>query len=190
MIMLHVFTEEASAKKVFDIIIPKIISDGVSFRVYPHQGKQDLEKAIKDTVPPISNIPGSRILITRDQDTGDCKEVKQIIEEKIGLRCNCRYMIRIACKELEAWYLGDLNAIRKAFPRFRPDQYVHKSDFRNVDNITNPDKYLLRIIPEFKKRSSLPKLQVSEAIAPHLDIRKNMSKSFNHTVQAISSLIV
>jgi hypothetical protein len=73
MTFLHVFTEEESARRVFDIILPKILPDGIYFKVYSHQGKNDLEKALRTTLPTISKIPGSRILITRDQDSADCK---------------------------------------------------------------------------------------------------------------------
>lgn len=76
MTTLHIFTEEPSAKKVFDIILPKLLPQNVSYRVYPHQGKQDLGKALKDSVPTISKIPGSKIIITRDHDSSDCKQVR------------------------------------------------------------------------------------------------------------------
>jgi hypothetical protein len=189
MTTLHVFTEEPSAKKVFDIILPKLLPENVSYRVYPHQGKQDLERALKNSVPTISKIPGSKIIITRDQDSSDCKLVKKYIKEKIELNCSCEFKIRIVCRELESWYLGDLHAIKEAYPRFRPDQYQNRTDFRNVDNITSPSKYLLKIIPEFKKRASLPKLEVADSITPHLDLEANRSTSFNRTLEAIKSFV-
>ncbi len=72
MITFHVFTEERSAKNVFDELLPKILHENVNFRIYPHQGKQDLERALRTTLPTISKLPGSKILITRDQDNEDC----------------------------------------------------------------------------------------------------------------------
>lgn len=188
MITLHVFTEELSAKKVLDVLIPKIIPDNTSFKVYPHQGKRDLEKAFQDTIPSISRIPGSRIIVTLDQDSGDCKDVKRHIKELIGLNCHCEYLIRIACRELEAWYLGDLKAIHDVYPRFRPDKYQNRSNLRNVDSIVSPDKYLLRIVPELKIRSSLPKIEVAELISPFLNIENNRSTSFNQMIQAVRKL--
>jgi hypothetical protein len=189
MITLHVFTEEVSSKNVFDVILPKILSENVSFRIYPHQGKQDLEKALRTSLPSISKLPGSKILITRDQDNANCRDVKDRIQEIIGENCHCEYLIRIACKELEAWFLGDLEALKKAYPRFKPEQYQSKADFRNVDKITDPDKYLLRIIPEFNYKESLPKLVISETIAPFLDLKKNNSSSFKNTISAIKKLV-
>ncbi len=189
MIHLHVFTEERSAKIVFDAILPKILPDGITFSIYPHQGKQDLEKAIKLTLPSISKIPGARILITRDQDSGDCKVIKENIKSLIHDNCRAPYLIRIVCRDLESWFLGDLLAIGKAYKRFKPEQYLNKEEFRNVDNNQNSSSILLSIIPEYKKHDTLPKLEASENISNHLNIKVNNSTSFNFTIQGILKLI-
>lgn len=188
MIFLHIFTEEPSAKNVFEVILPKIIPENVMFRIYSHQGKQDLERGLRSALPSISRIPNSRILITRDQDSSDCKELKEDLIAIIGNNCNCPYKIRIVCRELEAWFLGDLSAIKKAYSRFRPENYIGRAEFRNVDNLTQPNDYLLKIIPEFTGRETLPKLETSNTIAPFLKIEDNKSTSFNATINAIRVL--
>jgi len=187
--MLYIFTEEHSCKIVFDLILPKLLPKAISFKVFPHQGKQDLERGLRLSMPAISKTPGAKILILMDQDSNDCKELKSSLKEIIEDKCHCEYSIRIICKELESWFLGDLYAIKAAYPRFKPELYASKSNFRNVDKITNPSKQLLKIIPEYAKRSSLPKLEVSESIANHLDIERNRSSSFKNTIMAISKLI-
>jgi hypothetical protein len=189
MIVLHIFTEEPSAKNVFEALLPKLLPDGVYFRVYPHQGKQDLEQALKKALPQISRIPGSRILITRDQDQSDCREVKSKIANLVNETCACPYAIRILCKELEAWFLGDLEAVEKAYPRFKAAQHIGKADLREVDKIVAPNKFLLKIIPEYAGRDNLPKLETSDNIAPFMNIESNSSQSFNHTIGAIKNLI-
>ncbi len=186
---LHIFVEEPSAKIVLDVIIPKIIPEDVFFQVHSHQGKQDLEHAIKTTVPSISKIPGARILIVRDQDSGDCKKVKKHLLRIIGKRSVSPTLVRIVCRELEAWFLGDLNAIHKAYPRVKPQQHSNKADFRNVDVIQNANRFLLAIIPEYKYRESLPKLEVAESIAPHLNLKNNSSASFNHFISGVEKLV-
>lgn len=186
---LHIFVEEMSAKKVLDILLPKIIPDTIAFQVHSHQGKNDLEHAIRSTVPKISKIPGARILISRDQDSGDCVKIKQRINAIIKDNSHAPTLIRIVCRELEAWFLGDLNAVHSAYPRVKPHQHVNKSDFKNVDLIQNPSEFLLAIIPEYKGRESLPKLEVAESIAPHLDLQNNSSCSFNNFVSGINKLL-
>ncbi len=187
--MLHVFTEEASAKNVFEIVLPKILPPNVFFRVYPHQGKQDLENALKKTIPSISNIPNSLILITRDKDNIDCKELKNEIIAILNNRCNCPYKIRIVCHELESWFLGDLGAVQMAYPRFKKEHHANKADIKNVDGIQKPSLYLLKIIPEYSGLESLPKLETSESISPFIDLQKNTSVSFQNMLSGVLELI-
>jgi hypothetical protein len=189
MIELHVFTEEPSIKNVFDALLPQILPEDVSFVVHPHQGKQDLEKALCSTIPSISKIPNVKILITRDQDEDDCKILKNKLLSIVDKKCSCDYFVRIVCKELESWFLGDLRAIEKAYPRFDKQRYVSKPQFRNVDNIRKPSEYLKTILPNYASRTILPKLETSKNIAAYMDINNNTSTSFNHTINAIKKLI-
>lgn len=189
MIWLHIFTEEPSIKEVFDNIIPKIVP-GLNFSIYPHQGKQDLEKGLKNTLPSISKMPGAKILITRDQDNDNCIELKNYLNEIVKEKCSCDYKIRIVCRELEAWFLGDMLAIDDAYLRFNSQQYKNKSEYRNVDNIVKPSQQLLKIIPEYSKYESLPKIELANRVSHFLTIEANQSSSFQQTVSAIKLLSV
>lgn len=189
MTFLHVFTEEESAKILFEAILPKLLPEGVFFNVYKHQGKQDLERSLRTTLPSISKIPGSRILITRDQDNADCKDIKSRINEIAFEFCHCPYLIRIVCHELESWFLGDLNAIKSVFPRFNPESYRNKAELRIIDKVVSPQEYLLKIIPEYSGRAYLPKLETAEKISPYLDLANNNSASFNHSISGIRKLV-
>lgn len=188
MTVIHIFTEEQSLKNVLTEVLPKVLPKHVYFNIYSHQGKQDLEKALKTTLPSISKTPGAKILITRDQDNDDCIELKKRIFELVNDNCLCEFSIRIICKELEAWFLGDMNAIESAYPKFKADQHINKAEFREVDKIQSPSRQLLNIIPDFSKSEYLPKLEVSECISPFLQIDNNKSVSFNHTITAIKKL--
>ena len=186
---LFILTEELSIKNIFDVILPKIVSQDIEFRVIVHQGKNDLEKTLADKIASLSKMEGAKILITIDQDANDCKQLKRKIENIIGENCNCDYKIRIVCKDLESWLLGDLSAIEKAFPRFKKETYMEKVQLRDVDKIKGkPADFILRIIPDFKDRKKIPKLEFSKKIAPFLDITNNSSPSFNHTINAIKNL--
>lgn len=188
MIGLHIFTEESSLKTVLEILVPKIIPPEMYFRIYPHQGKQDLERALRTTIPSISKIPGSRIIITRDQDNEDCKILKKNLEGVISNKIFCDYKIRIVCRELESWFLGDLLAVENAFNRFKHDQHINRSDLRDTDNIFKPSETLRQIIPEYSNLDNLPKLETAQKIGIHLNIDKNTSKSFNQMIMAIRTL--
>ena len=65
--------EERSMKVLLDIILPKILPEGVSFQTIPHEGKSELEKSI-----PIKlrawNEPNVAFVIVHDQDSNNCIE--------------------------------------------------------------------------------------------------------------------
>ncbi len=187
--MLYILAEEESLKKVLDVIVPQILPENAGFHILVHQGKQDLEKALKTTVPSLSRIPGVRILITRDQDNGDCKIVKKHLKEIVGNRCNSPVLYRIVCRQLECWFLGDLHALERAYPRFRADHHLNKKNYRDVDSLMNAESLLLDIIPEYKGRQHLPKIETAAKIAPYLDIEQNTSTSFRHFVSGMQKLL-
>ncbi|MCK6610429.1 MAG: DUF4276 family protein [Bacteroidia bacterium] len=133
-------------------------------------------------------IPGSRIIISRDQDSADCKEIKNRLEQIAQGRLSCPFKIRIVCRELESWFLGDLSALAKTYPRFKPESISHKSELRFVDEIFKPSTLLLKVIPEYAQFAFLPKIENAEKIAPNLDLNRNTSSSFIQMIQAIKYL--
>jgi len=58
-------------------------------------------------------------------------------------------LIRIVCRELESWYLGDLAAVAQAFNRPQLGQQRQKSKFRQPDDLGNPKQELKKILPEY-----------------------------------------
>jgi len=62
---------------------------------------------------------------------------------------------------------------------------VNKAEYRNVDKIQTPNKQLLKLIPEYSNRLTLPKLETSANIAQHMDLDGNTSESFNHTIRIL-----
>ena len=184
---LHIFTEEVSFEKFARHLFSRLIPD-VDVRIYPHQGKQDLERALRTTLPVISKRQGARILVTRDQDSDNCRTLKKKLLELFSGQCFCTYKIRIVCRELECWMLGDMEAIAKAYPRFKPEQFKYKADFRNVDIIADAPDRLLRMIPELKLNRSLPKITFASNVAPHMNTDANTSVSFKHFVTAVRQL--
>lgn len=177
--------EEASMAEVLKIILPKILPDGwqlynnVFLRV--HEGKSDLQKSIPKKFKAYSHFtPKVGVIIMHDQDSFDCKSLKNVLTDL------CRqpgveipFLIRIVCRELESWYLGDMPAIEAAYPNFKSEKFMKKSKFRNPDTCNAKDE-LRKILPELQQIGS------AQAISPHLKIGDNRSESFN---QFISGLI-
>ena len=90
----------------------------------------------------------------------------------------CPKLVRIVCKELESWYIGDFEAVHKAYPKFNPTNFKNKSRFRNPD-ICNASIEMKKIVPEFQKVGGAKK------IAPFIDIEKNRSESFQQTISGL-----
>ena len=81
-----------------------------------------------------------------------------------------------------------MEALEANFPRFKAQRFKNKAKFRVVDDVDKPSKVLLAMIPELGGMKHLPKLAVSQAIAPFLDVETNTLASFNATIAAIRKL--
>ena len=177
--------EEESAKHLLKELLPRILSgfeQRVTCRLIPHQGKGDLQKSI-----PIKMkawlAPNTFFIILHDQDSHDCRKLKQSLKRLCARNNKHKPLIRIVCRELEAWYFGDLDAVEKAFPSFKANKYKYKRKFRNPDAINNPGDELKRIVGGFSKGIA------ALAIPRHMNIEKNISTSFNHLISGLQNLV-
>lgn len=103
--------EEESAQELLQVIVPQMVRPEVTVRYITFEGKQDLEQEIVRKLR-LWRTPHTSFIILRDQDAGNCKEVKQCLLDlvhKSGKMKNS--LVRIACHELESFYLGDLEAV-------------------------------------------------------------------------------
>jgi hypothetical protein len=58
-------------------------------------------------------LPDSFFVVLRDQDSGDCLEIKERLMALCGRAGKEDALVRIACRELESFYLGDLKAVER-----------------------------------------------------------------------------
>lgn len=170
--------EEPSMQLCLESLLPKILPESVSFICIKHQGKSDLEKSIPKKLRGW-NIPDSKFIIVRDQDSGDCVTIKNNLIQLCQRAGKNADLIRIACRELESWFLGDLAAVEKAFHKNGLSRLQAKNKFRNPDRLGSPSRELLTLIPQYQKKSGAKK------IAPHLSIQNNKSHSFNVFVSGV-----
>jgi hypothetical protein len=183
MIEIVFLLEEPSAKEMIEGILPKIILEAdIVIRYIIFEGKQDLEKQITRKLQGYNN-PQARFIILRDQDSGDCQVVKTNLQQKCKEANKFQFIIRIACRELESWYLADLEAVEKAFNKTNLSRLQNKHKFRNPDNLQSPSKELKSLVPEYQKISG------SRMIAPYLNIENTRSLSFYHFISAIKKII-
>jgi len=92
-------------------------------------------------------------------------------------------------EELEAWFFGDVMALRKAYPRL-PD-ISKKAAFRNPDRIRGGTwETLERLLQKAGYyKGGLPKIELAKTITPHMEPASNTSKSFQTFRQALLELV-
>jgi hypothetical protein len=182
---IEIMVEEPSMEECLKELLPKIVpktwKNEENYFIRKHQGKSDLQKSIREKVRVFNNWHEPvAIIILHDQDSADCKILKNDLLEKCGDH-TIPILIRIVCRELESWYLGDLSAVEKAYPCFNSNKYIGKAPFRNPDILNAKDK-LKKILPEYKEIAS------SREISKFMDVQQNRSISFNLFVSGIQTI--
>lgn len=174
--------EEESAKVMIEGILPKLLTPGITPRYIVFEGKQDLEKSMLRKLRGYIN-PDATFIILRDQDSADCKVVKERLKQKCLEAKKTHAIVRIACRQLESWYLADLNAVEKAFSKSNLSSRQNERKFRHPDRLGSPSKELKSLVHEYQK------INGSRMIAPYLKIDNTRSRSFYHFINSIKNSI-
>ena len=177
--------EEASMENVLEKILPKIIPDEISFLCISHQGKQDLAKSIPTKIKAFKFSPKTKFIIVHDQDSHDCKKLKSELLEICQNAGQTNVMIRIICHELESWFLGDLAAVETAY-NLKPNTLSKQQStrkYREPDRLNSAKQELVNLVGEYYAGTH------SKAIAPHLSLTENKSRSFKIFIQSIYQLV-
>jgi hypothetical protein len=131
---LHFLVEGSSEERFLEEFLPGLIP-GHSFKVYPHQGRGKLPGDPRRPPPTkdrtlLGQLPATlrawgrafspdtdRVVVLVDVDNDDCSLLLQKLlaaAKEIDPAPHC--LFRFAIEELEAWYLGDAKALRRAYP--------------------------------------------------------------------------
>lgn len=171
--------EEKSMKYFLDDFLPTILPEEVTFITIPHEGKSDLKKSIPRKLKGW-NIPDTKFVIVHDQDSNNCMALKQELRN-LCMPYQKAILIRIACHELEAWYWGDIEALEQAYGKDL-SRLKHKNVYRIPDNIVSPKRELQKYIPEHQQIAG------ARAMARHIDIKRNNSRSFHVFIDGVLKL--
>ncbi len=183
MINLVCFLEEPSAREMLNGLFPKLLPEDVTPIIIPFEGKQDLEKQLVKRMRGWLR-PRSVFLVMRDQDAANCKAVKANLAKLCANAGKQDAVVRIACRELESFYFGDLAAVEAGLGLRHLVQHKNKAKYRNPDAIGNPAEELQKLTG-----NAYQKVSGSRAIGLHLDPDANTSRSFNVLVAGIRRLI-
>jgi len=198
---IHVLVEGPSERAFFDRWVPRLLP-GLNVRVHPHQGKGSLPRVVG--APPVSKARGlldqlpaklrglaaaldpnvDGVLVVVDADDDDVDDLADAIMA-VARHCapQLRVSVSIAVEEMEAFYLGDLRALRRAYPA------ADMSSAREYD----PDSICgtWERFGEIVGDGGGNKVAWAEAMGPHVTTQpaQSRSPSFRGMVQEFHALV-
>jgi hypothetical protein len=174
--------EEESMKRALEGVLPRLLPEGVSFHLVPHQGISDLESSIPRKLKGWRE-PGVRFIVVRDQERHpDCKAIKARLAELCRVAGRPDTVVRIVCRALEAWFLADLLAVETGLGVQDLAKHQHRAECRDPDEVVAPVEALKRLAPRYQKLSG------ARAIGPHLDLANTRSPSFRVFVEGVRKI--
>jgi hypothetical protein len=172
--------EDQTMQELLDTLLPRLFPSwraGEHFLCIKHEGKSDLEKSIPRKLRAWAE-PNARFVVLRDNDGADCILVKKKLRKLCADAGRADTLVRIACQEVEAWYLGDLPAMSKAFGSNINTQ-PNKKRFNDPDRLSLPSAEVKGLIPSFQKTAG------ARLMAHYLSEASNSSESFQQFVSGV-----
>ncbi|NWE46708.1 DUF4276 family protein [Pseudomonas gingeri] len=212
---IEIVVEDSSGERLLSTILPKIFGgygDPHTWRVHAYKGIGRIPKNMKANSDPSKRIlldqlprilqgygrtPGiDAVVVVLDTDKRDCRE---FLAELNALAEDCsprpNLMFRLAIEEVEAWYLGDRQALLDAYPRAKTDvlgRYVQDSPCDTWELLA--DAVYPGGVSAIKKVGwPLPgqiKHEWAEKIGPLLELDRNVSPSFCKLRDGLRRLVV
>ena len=179
-------------------LLPRLLPQDRTFDVRVFQGKRDLLQKLESRLRAYARwLPDEcRIVVMVDRDNDDCHALKAQLEKAAGRaglltrsRANARpwqLVNRVVIEELEAWYFGDWEAVRIAYPKVS-STIPNKAPYRVPDAIAGGTwEAFERILKRHGYfTTGLRKVEAARAIATHIDPKRNCSQSFGLFADAI-----
>jgi len=183
---LHFFVEEPSAERALKHLLPRIVDCEFEFFVF--NGKPDLLRRLPDRLRSYAGwavSAGVKVVVVVDRDADDCRELKARLEkmsDQAGLVSSGSgptVLNRIVVEELESWLLGDVEALRRAYPRL-PVGLAAQARFRDPENVPGGCWEALEYVLQQHGyyQVGLSKGRLAEDVAQHMDVENNQAPSF------------
>jgi hypothetical protein len=206
----EILVEDKSGKAMLEILVPKIIGSHNTFKITAFKGIGRIPQDLRGTPDPrkrylLNHLPGllrgygktyksgysAAVFVVCDLDDKCLKAFRKelfAILDACPNRPETRFCIAI--EEGEAWLLGDLPAVKKAYPEARSivlNSYVN-------DSICGTWELLAEaVLPQGSAGLKYPrcgyeKSQWAEKISPLMNVHQNKSESFNYFKNKLEEL--
>ena len=168
-------------KAALDALLLRVQPSFRRVQIVSFDGVGNLMKSLPGQLRALACQENVRVLILRDNDNGDCGNHKVALAKMVGnAGLTGRAKVRIVCQMLEAWFIGDHEALADSGHLKKP---IPKRLTRcDPDMLQDPKGELKKL------RRGYGEIIGAKAIAPKLDPDRNRSASFRNTIQAISDL--
>ena len=187
--------EEPSMEAFLSTLLARFMPETGSHEIHAFQNKRALRRELTGRLRGYSRwLPDDwRIVVLVDRDRDDCRTLKGELEDAArdaGLRTTAgdepwQVANRIVIEELEAWYFGDWQAVRRAYPRV-PLRVPRRRRYRDPDGIAGTWEAFERILRRHGYfRGGLRKTEAARAVAEHMAPEGNRSKSFSLFYQTL-----
>jgi hypothetical protein len=168
--MVIFLLEEPSMKTFLEVLLAKVFPSG-QYKLIPHEGKSDLERSIPRKIRGMQAVATAFVIVRDQHSVSDCKSLKsQLLELAQGSAAEV--IVRIVCRELESWLLGELSAIEQSLEVTGLTRQANRRKFRNPDQLVNAQEELARLCPGYSKTHG------AKAVAAQFDPSKCCSRSF------------
>lgn len=214
---LEILVEDQSGKKALDILVPKIIGDDHTFKIHSYKGIGRIpsnlsgnsgasKRILLDQLPRLlrgygntfANYPDSysaAVILVCDLDDRCLKSFRTELLDILDA-CNPKPETRfcVAIEEGEAWFLGDITAVKMAYPKAK-DTVLH--DYKN-DAICGTWECLADAVFPGGSQALLAKgwqaigaekSAWSERITPYMNLETNVSPSFCYFIGELLELV-
>jgi Domain of unknown function (DUF4276) len=212
---IEFLVEDSSGEKLLAQLLPRILGEQGelhTWRLKAYKGigripqgltaKADpAKRMLLDQLPLLlqgyGKTPGiDAVVVVLDTDRRDCKDFLQELKSLAqGCKPAPRTLFRLAVEEMEAWYLGDREALLKAYPRAKRevlDRYVQDSACGTWELLA--DAVHAGGVAAIKKAGwPLPgqiKHEWAEKIGPFMSLDDNASPSFGKFRDGLSRLVL
>lgn len=189
---LEFLVEEASLESALIQLLPKILPSTVTYKIHAFRGKNDLIGKLPNRLKGYQAWlpPDWKIVILIDEDREDCLKLKKQLEDiailaglitKSSCQKNKSFQVlnRIVVEELEAWFFGDVEAIRQAYPKVSAN-LATQQQYRYPDAIKGGTwEALERVLRNAGyHQGGLEKYKASSEFSQYMNPESNRSKSF------------